>query len=251
MSHQTNPRSRIALRLAIVAICVFGGCDPASSHSFSPARLIALEGQEDLQCPKTNQMSPVLFCQAIVNRSGKVQGDTATFCFGNLGYDENRARFLRSKVVRSNFVPAKVDGEEVRVYVSFRVFFQEKEDSCNVTVLPNLGTQQDEFGLQYFSPQEIYKDGGWLGRIERRNRSRGKDIWSTDARHRGVAFSMSVAVDDLGAASDGRVEGNNFAPQNSVELAVRSLEMSHFIPAIVDGKPHRARYFEYLYIRRR
>ena len=147
-----------------------------------------------------------------------------------------------------------IDGQPVAVYASFRVLFQERDGDCAVEAFPNLGTQQSEFGLNYFSPQEINTDGGWARRLPasvsftRRLRSSPKENLQ-GIPLRGIAFTMSVAVDELGTASDGRVEVNNFATEGSTTIAMQALEASTFIPAIVDGEPRTARYFEFVYVR--
>ena len=64
-----------------------------------------------------------------------------------------------------------------------------------------------------------------------------------------VLQSESVAVDELGRASDVKVEMNAFAPERNVQLAVQALEQSRFIPAFVEGRPHFARYFELMHVR--
>ena len=96
--------------------------------------------------------------------------------------------------------------------------------------------------MDYFAPQEIYVDEGWLGRIPESQR-----FWRLSNK-RGMAFSMSVAVDELGQASDGRVESNSFAPEESVNRSVLALEMSRFVPLIVNGQPRASRYFEFMYL---
>jgi hypothetical protein len=177
----------------------------------------------------------------VVSATGTVENVADTHCFGNPGDDRRRSIFLKKKVVDSQFEPATIDGKAVEVFVSFRVLFQETSGSCDVKVVQNLGIQADELGIDYFAPQEILTDGGWMLPIEDAITYREPDWW-------GLVFSMSVAVDEQGNASDGRVETNNFATEESVRLAVESLEKQRFIPAFVEGVPRAARYEEYLYI---
>ena len=144
----------------------------------------------------------------------------------------------------AQFEPASVDGETVEVYVSFPVLFQEMNGRCDVSVVQNLGNQEDEFGAGYFGPQEIYTNGGWRAPAQLEG---GDFHYRSDSS--GMAFAMSVAVDAFGNASDGRVEVNNFARDESVRFAVDSLQRQRFIPAFVDGVPRAARYVEFSYVR--
>jgi hypothetical protein len=59
---------------------------------------------------------------------------------------------------------------------------------------------------------------------------------------------MSVAVNEFGQASDGlvEVEAEDPSAEESVDIAVRSLEDSRFIPAFADGEPRSARFIDYL-----
>lgn len=213
----------------------------APAQTFAPARLVGLQGASDLGCPEVNRQSSVLYCQAVVDERGDARNAPNTHCFGVLPGDLRRAQKLRIRILGSKFEPAKIDSEAVEVYASFQVVFIPKDDTCGITVLPNLGTQQDEFGLAYFAPQEIYTNGGWMSRIPESLRG-----WRTSTST-GMAFSMSVAVDEFGRASDGRVENNNFAPEGTVTRAIRALEMSRFVPLMVNGDPRPGRYFEFIY----
>jgi len=233
---------RVIASVSVAAVFMLSACDIALGQTFAPASLVRLHGIEDFRCPISPQR-PVLICQVIIADDGRAQNDASTHCFGSIPHDLDRARDLRSEMLRSKFEPAKVDGKAVEVYASFRVSFSGEGDTCDITVFPNLGEQQNEFGSEYFAPQEIRTDGGWSSRVPRAQRS-GWRIrrWS------GTAFAMSVAVDALGNASDGRVEDNNFAREEAVESAVRALEKSRFVPLIVNGHARAGRYFEFLYV---
>jgi hypothetical protein len=151
--------------VSLAVICMLGACGVALAQSFAPARLVGLQGRDDLRCPTVDRQSPVLFCQVVIDAHGKARDDQSTHCFGNLANDLTRARDLRGKILKSEFAPAQIDGEPVEVYASFRVSFSPNGKACEISVYPNFGTQQDEFGLDYFAPQEIYTHGGWLGTI--------------------------------------------------------------------------------------
>jgi hypothetical protein len=202
---------------------------------------MALEGQP--QCPSNVRESPILTCQVVVDETGAVRDEPSTHCFGKLGGDDRRrADTVRRNLLRSRFEPARIDGEGVKVYASLRVSFVEINGLCDVTVYPNLADRQSAVAADYFAPQEIMTDGGWMGALEAPLRSKG-------GSYNGMAFVMSVAVDELGNASDGRIEANNFVLEESVQAAVDALEKQQFIPATVDGVARPARYFEFLYRR--
>jgi hypothetical protein len=214
--------------------------DAARAQSFSPARLLELHGDEDAVCPKV----PELVCQVVVDETGVARTGQGTFCFGNPGEDEQRARVLNARMVHSSFEPARIDGEPVSVYASFRVFFQPRGGSCDVSVAPYLYAREPA-NRSFSAPQEIVTGGSWLDRLPRNVRltKHGRSTWTV-----GVAFVMSVAVDERGRASDGRVERNNSAPDDTLTLSVKALEQSRFVPAFENGQPISARYYELMYL---
>jgi hypothetical protein len=226
----------------LVGISALGLGSPISGQSFVPAR-VAVEAEETLSCPHDDRANDVMMCQAVVDEAGDVQSWGGTHCFGDADDDPSQERLLRQRIARWAFEPATIDGQPVEVYVSFRVVFHEQGGRCAVSILPNLGVEQDKFGVDYYAPQELYTDGGWIARTTERRWSRGRSAWT------GFAFAMSVMVDESGNASDGRVEVNNTATQATVDAAVRALEQSRFIPAVVDGVPRAARYYEFMYLR--
>jgi hypothetical protein len=242
MRHRIAERTSPRFSLALAAACAFGAAESGSAQTFVPARLIALEGQP--LCPSNVRESSVLTCQVVVDEAGDANDERATHCFGKLGGDDRRrADTLRRNVVRSRFEPASIDGEDVKVYVSLRVAFLEINGRCDVTIYPNLADQQGELAVDYFAPQEFFADGGWKAAAgPLRYEVTGVE------RHSGMAFAMSVAVDSLGNASDGRIEVNNFTYDESVQRAVEALERQRFIPAVVNGVARPARYFEFIYI---
>lgn len=183
-------------------------------------------------------------CQVVVDETGAVSNEGSTHCFGKIGGDDRRrADTVRQNLLRSRFEPARIDGEGVKVYVSLRVAFVEINGRCDATVYPNLADEQGEAAAAYFAPQEIFTEGGWMRapRVPLRYAGAGRRGSS------GMAFVMSVAVDERGNASDGRIEVNNFVTEESVQAAVDALEKQQFIPATVDGTARSARYFEFFY----
>ena len=228
----------VCLGVAVAAVCELGVCAPALAQTFVPAHLVALAGEPP--CPSNVRESPILTCQVVVDERGDANDDDATHCFGKLGGDDSRRAYeVRQDLLRSRFTAASIDGEAVKVYASFRLLFQEIGGRCDVTVYPNLGNAQNELAENYVAPQEIFTDGGWM--------AEAKDSLRYEWRHVGMAFVMSVAVDELGNASDGRIEVNNYAFEKTVDLAVEALERQRFIPAFVDGTARPARYFEFIY----
>lgn len=237
-----NHRIAVWLLPVSTAVCALLPVDIALSQSFEPARLIALDDPEDLGCPNRDPLGTTFFCKVVVDSEGRPENVDGTHCFSRPGERERLGRDLRRKVLRSEFSPARVDGQGVRVFVPFRATLRPALRHCEVTIIPNFGFQREELGSQYLSPQEILEDGGWLERISSEELS-----WGIPS---GLVFVMSVAVDEAGQASDGtvedQVETEDISAIESVEIAVRSLENSRFIPAFVDGEPRAARYVDYL-----
>jgi hypothetical protein len=233
------PRAGLALALVAIGLDV---CKSASAQSFVPARIRALEGQP--QCPSNVRESPILTCRVVIDETGAVHDEPSTHCFGKLGGDDRRrADTVRSNLLRSRFEPARIDGVGVEVSASLRVSFVEINGRCDVTVYLNLADQQGAAAADYFAPQEIMTDGGWRGALQARLRPR-----YPGRSYDGMAFVMSVAVDELGNASDGRIEANNFVLEESVQAAVGALEKQQFIPATIDGVARPARYFDFIYV---
>ena len=224
------------------AICMLLLSDLVLSQSFEPARLIDLDDRVDLGCPNPDPSGTTFFCKVVVSAEGHAEDVEATHCFSIPWQAERLGRNLRRKLLRSEFAPARIDGDGVRVNVPFRAVLRPALQMCEVTIIPNLGFQQEELGPEYVSPQELLADGGWLVKLASEDPQ-----WGITA---GLVFVMSVAVSESGQASDGMVEvepeSEDSTVRQSVISAVRSLETSVFIPAFVEGEPRQARYVDYL-----
>jgi hypothetical protein len=224
-----------AVIVSLATLCFPSGVE---AQSFTPARLVHLP-LEHVPCPSVAGVSPMIVCQAVVPKNGWVSNRGAARCFSEHEEDGARAALIASRVMLAEFEPATVDGRRTKVRTSFRLQLSEENGVCHTTYLPNLGTQQDELGPNYFDPQEIVTRGSWA--------DRARLTWRRGSAA-GVAFSMSVSVDELGNATDGRVESNRFAPDDSVTAAVRALEKSRFVPGFVEGVARPARYLELHYV---
>jgi len=247
---RSTPRYTVRRSAAIVLAALFLSClsEAGLAEAFVPARLIELEGARDLECPDNDRESSVLFCQVIVDHLGEVANESGTFCVGNSRFDSRRARILRNRIVRSKFDPAQIDDEAVSVHLSLRAGYQQDGDECNVVVVPNLGYQQDEFGLDYIEPQEVLTDGGWLERMRRKERGLLFLTGIRRERSSRVMFVMSVAVDENGVASDSRLDVNEFSTRPDEQArAARELQYSQFVPGFVDEKPASARHYFLFY----
>ena len=222
--------------------------DTLENRQFVPAHFGKGENSllANLECPKNYSDEDMVgvFCQATIDTGGKVR-NKGSFCFSQNHEDRNFARDSRVALKKSTFMPASIDGVNTEVHFSFRLFFSFKDDDCNIIAVPNFGYHQDQFGVEYFSPQEVVGERTWLSRSRRLGQGVGGEIFSNQ---RGIMFVMSIAVSIDGEASDARIENNRFATTRQLNASLVALGKSHFIPGFYKGEKTSMRYFEILYV---
>lgn len=198
-----------------------------------------------LGCPTRvdDEERVIVYCQARVREDGSITLANS-FCFPAKRTRRPYSRATGKAMRASRFEPASIDGNAVEVYFTFRVVFARDDEECRLYALPNSGSQADVHGLAYVAPQEILSHGNWTTRAKGFGYPPNARIGILD---RGVLFTISVAVDTEGNASDGRVDVNNDAPRPFLRRSVPALEKSTFIPGFVRGAPIAMRYYEILW----
>ena len=210
--------------LTVLALsCALAGttatADPV--RSFRPALMDASPDsfKARIECPErgTRDAPTVVYCQSEISESGK-PGKNA-HCFSTQRRRRTYVRAAVDALDSSTFVPAAIDAESVPVYLTF--------------------------GLAYVAPQEIVAEQTWYWRSGRLGHN---PVGVAGPTQDGIMFVMSAAVSEHGAASDVRVDRNNFARRGELTAAQRGLSGARFIPGFLDGKPHAMRYYELLYV---
>lgn len=169
-----------------------------------------------------------VYCQADVMTSGNVNQVT---CYENNPLVSMRA-VTESALQSATFLPASIDGKTVSVRMQFRVVYSLNNTQAPITLLPNLGTLQAQYGADYVAPQERLDQGSWYVQYSNQNRDSGKPFFA-DAKITRVMAKVEV---------NGGVES-----VNTLEAALRkkddaaniesALKKSQFIPGFVANKP--------------
>ena len=159
-------------------------------------------------------------------------------------------------VSEQEFIPALVDGVDVRVLMNFSVLINCSSDACATIPMPNHGYSFREYGYTYTSPQPILDRDDWYQGFQYKlewiqswmpNISQ-LDRWNWLSR---IPYVMSVAVDTDGVAYDGCLNAvesgwyiNQGRFQRRLERAVDTLSAVKFIPGFHDNEPAPMRFYE-------
>ena len=189
----------------------------------------------------TADFSVIVACQTEI----KITGETAhSFCFTRESrsgkYRQATAKALR----KATFVPASINDNPVKVYVSFRVVFTCLDGECVIIPLMNLGQNEQQFGYEYIAPQEILEEQFWYSKFKKFARLEHLGVAMP---YRGVVFRFSISVDEHGNGTDPKVEYKGRLKSNEINAALTAISKARFIPGFFEGKPTRMRYFEIIY----
>lgn len=198
--------------------------------------------------------SVLVLCQGFVESDGEL---TDYYCL----IDELRGNPLHRTVLRSvinalgmqKFVAAKVDGENVRVFMNFAVAIDCSKVSCLTIPIRNHGYYFKEYGSDYVSPQPILVSDSWYEGFD------DKLDWIQDwmASYRRVIqtrspeffpYTISVEVNADGDAHEGLVDwidpGTQAIGRLNTRRAAASMGSPRFIPGFHEDQPVAMRLYE-------
>jgi hypothetical protein len=124
--------------------------------------------------------------------------------------------------------------------MNIRIIFSYAGGGCKVFAIPNLGFDEDKFGVSFVAPQAINDGLDWFSKS--RYLGHGQSVGAIGRR--GVMFILSVDVSKTGEAGVARIEKNFFATRKETKAALRAIKKSRFIPGFYKGEPHPMRYYE-------
>jgi hypothetical protein len=130
------------------------------------------------------------------------------------------------------FEPATVDGEAVPVRMQFRVVYSRSGDQPDMVMLPNLGTLQNEHGVNYFAPQERLDKTPWYQQYLQNERATGKGFFDD-----GRLTRVMGTVETSGEVGDINTLDARGSGKRDAGFIEKALKQSRFIPGFVNNNP--------------
>lgn len=168
-----------------------------------------------------------VYCQADVLSTGDLNNVN---CYENSPLVSMQAS-TESALKSATFSPARIDGKNIPVRMQFRVVYSVTGTQAPIVLLPNLGTLQSQYGVNYYAPQERLDQGDWYAQYSSKARGDAKRFFANSKVTRVMA----------NVEADGMVES-----VNTIEAAARkkadadtietALKKTQFIPGFVEDK---------------
>lgn len=174
-----------------------------------------------------------VYCQTDVAASGELDN---TVCYQN-----PKIASLQQQTVTAledvTFKPATVDGSAVPVRMQFRVVYSLSGDQPQTMLLANLGTLQNQHGLDYYAPQERLDQRSWYERYTAKAWAKARPFFDDGRLTRVMATVNTDGSVDSVSTLDARGSGKRDA--NFLEDA---LKQSRFIPGFAKQQPTEMHY---------
>lgn len=168
-----------------------------------------------------------VYCQADVLTTGDLNNVT---CYENspqVSMQVSTETALKS----ATFTPASIDGQKVPVRMQFRVVYSLTGTQAPIVLLPNLGTLQAQYGVNYYAPQERLDKGDWYVQYSSKARGDAKPFFADSKVTRIMAnVEASGAVESVNTIE---AAARKKADADTIEGA---LKKTRFIPGFVDNK---------------
>lgn len=174
-----------------------------------------------------------IYCQSDVAASGELDNIQC--------YQHPKIANLEAQTVtalgKATFVPAQVDGQTVPVRMQFRVVYSRSGDQPDIVLLPNLGTLQNQYGYDYFAPQERLDQAPWYQQYSKNDWAKGQ-VFFDDGRLTRVMGTVS-ADGKVGDVTTLDARGSGKRDASFIEGA---LKQSRFVPGFVKDQPTEMHY---------
>lgn len=169
----------------------------------------------------------VLYCRADISVEGKAERAN---CFAKsssveLVVDAEQA------VQSLPFAAAEIDGKAVPVRMSFRLAFTPVDDITVVSLIPNLGTMQAQYGRDYVAPQERLDVSDWYERYSENSWVGGKEFLGE-----GDMARVAATIDASGKPSRLYTVAAKRAHERDADIVKNTIKYSRFIPGTSNGK---------------
>jgi len=177
-------------------------------------------------------------CQVIVETDGTT---TSPHCLVDERYRSFQWEVIRA-VTSAVMEPATIDGEPVRVLMSFTAGYRCLE-LCDSLLLSNHAHYVQDYGFPYSSPQPVLPEGTWYEGYDEKlawvaGGSQAEDVG-------GIQYIVATKIDTRGRSSRRRVIQRSPAFWRAGGRAARSLDNVRYIPAFYEGQPIELQLYEY------
>jgi len=177
-------------------------------------------------------------CQVVVEPDGSTSNP---HCLADVRYDAFQ-REVMAAIAGAVMEPATIDGEPVRVLMSFMAGYRCLE-ICSILLLENHARHVAELGFAYSTPQPVLNGDEWYQGFEE------KLAWAASGRGAdeagGIKFIVSTVVDTRGKSSRRRVVARSAGFGAAAARAARSLDDVRYIPGFQEGQPLELGLYEY------
>lgn len=180
------------------------------------------------QSMQKDQRTVVVYCQSDVAATGIAHNIS---CFDKASYADLQEQ-TRQVLEGLAFSAAKVDGNAVPVRMYFRVIYSRTGNQPEILMLPNLGTMQREYGVNYVAPQERLDTNDWYSLLLADGRSDAKPFFNKDQ----LARVVGKVNANGGVQGVGVIEASGRARRDA-KIVAAALKSSRFIPGFVDSTP--------------
>jgi hypothetical protein len=215
--------------LSVLAVAAALFCSSsAMAEDFKSAKF-AFTGDQLLEKVESSTIagSAVLYCRADINVTG--MADRAS-CYTNANTAELVTQ-TESALRALPFASAVVEDVNVPVRMSFRVAFNRLDDATRVTLIPNLGTMQAQYGRDYVAPQERLDVSDWYERYTANSWVGGQEFLGEGSMSR-----VAATVNASGKPAMLKTVEAERAYARDANVVKVSLKDTRFIPGTVDGK---------------
>lgn len=230
--------------LVVLGACALSG-PRVHAASFQPAMI----GDHDFSLAQRVKMPKVkgdftvfVRCEAEVGATGNIRTNG---CYNDADVSGKFFKAVELASNRARFVPASVEGERVNVVALYTVVFRQKDGSQHVAVIPNHGTNAQQFGINYVAPQRYGRPPKIRG-LDLRNYDGGGDDKDGLRTRTGLQW-VEAQIDELGRCTEAEVIRTSRSSRGGSRMAKRVVDEGPFIPGFVNGQPQAMRYIEPFY----
>ena len=232
-------------RFAVAGLVGVTFCISGYAASFEPAQI----GTHDFSLANRIKMPRVkgdftvfVRCEAEVGASGKIRRNG---CYDDADVDDKFFKAVELAANRARFVPARVDGEPVKVLALYSVVFRRQGDVDRVGVIPNHGTNAQDFGINYVAPQR-YGTPSKVRGIDYRDLSGAGDDPDGLRTRTGLQW-VEAEIDGRGRCRSATVIRTAQSSKGGMRMAKRVVDSGPYIPGFVNSQPVAMRYIEPFY----
>jgi hypothetical protein len=247
---------------------------PEQQRRFEPADFARPNRLESIQIAADDlprrTTAVAVRCQAFIAADGN-RGEYHCVSDDNRAF-EDVIQAVIDAVPTQRFVAARVDGENVRVLMSFAVYVDCSSGSCLAIAARNHGYHIERLGLDYVDPQPIVEDDSWYEGFDDKLRwlrtwmPRIRNVDRRDQQDDRMPYLIAAEIDASGIAAPaclywvGRSLSGPvgiLAPTRSrsapvlpwrtvehIEHAIASFGRVRYVPAMIDGAPATLRLYE-------